>query len=504
MLNETEFGIFLSEIARELKKLGREAMMAILFNQFSAVNAHKLLDQNTLVSLIAIIEGIIEKRKKQPSTDSSPPQMHLLPSVLIGNIASFCIQKDHIDLSKCCRAMYIGSNTPNTLQQLNLLFIDEEHYSMIDTSKYSQIQRLQIAVERFKYLTFPSDRTVFPKLTHLMIATYDDDFEWVDINPLLNCTAIRFTKVTHLRLSLGGNPDETGLPKEKFVELLSKFPALTHLDLGGVLIQGEFNADDDHLWEGLLPDLQVFEDHHYLSSNDIDCVESIIRSRANQLKSVRLHNENEYILPKDLRFGSLEELNCGSRLSRDTMAILRPSLKSLRRLCINFADVGLRPLDQAQEALEVVSDVLSSTNQLEECVIWTSYTKLESICTALELSSQTCYHQADTVKNSMQLKLCVRMERNTVIGMPDIMDKISRMVDALHSSNIGDYFFSWHFKELLPEEKEWNTEIGKFTAENRNRFDVSFSRENLLISKKDSHIAGCIQNYMLDGWLVHQ
>ena len=97
------------------------------------------------------------------------------------------------------------------------------------------------------------------------------------------------------------------------------------------------------------------------------------------------------------------------------------------------------------------------------------------------------------------------IDSGTLQSASKIRFQVSNVLNWLYSSKIKDYSFSLTFSNdvNLPDEEQWNAEMLKIAERNQSRFEVNYSRRNLLISRKDSKIAGCIQGYMLDGWLMY-
>ena len=84
-----------------------------------------------------IISKIIRKRKPKSISLDKPINKHKLdtiPSHLIGHTASYAEQQDYVNLSLVNRSVYLGCNSPNMLQEINLSVssITCSHYSTID------------------------------------------------------------------------------------------------------------------------------------------------------------------------------------------------------------------------------------------------------------------------------------------------------------------------------------------------------------------------------------
>ncbi len=58
------------------------------------------------------------------NNESDNIKLDSIPKSLIGVIASFLNQKNYINFSKCNRYIYLGCNTPNLMQELNLYEIN--------------------------------------------------------------------------------------------------------------------------------------------------------------------------------------------------------------------------------------------------------------------------------------------------------------------------------------------------------------------------------------------
>ena len=111
------------------KKCGREALLNPFCNQYIQANVVNA-DTSHLDAAMGIIKNIIRTRctyasNKKKSFNQNGIGMELLPSAIIGEIASYLNQKNYASLSKTNRSVYIGCSEPVTLRKLNLNKIND-------------------------------------------------------------------------------------------------------------------------------------------------------------------------------------------------------------------------------------------------------------------------------------------------------------------------------------------------------------------------------------------
>ena len=105
-------------------------------------------NDNELNNINDTISNIIQQRKEKPKPfPTTNIKLDELPKALIGHTASFLHQNEYHRLEKTNRSIYIGCNTPNMLNNLDLRKI--KNYSSINLTKYSSITILQINMTKF-------------------------------------------------------------------------------------------------------------------------------------------------------------------------------------------------------------------------------------------------------------------------------------------------------------------------------------------------------------------
>eukprot|EP01083_Nonionella_stella_P143447 445950_1 len=91
----------------------------------------------------ASLSDIIQSRKEKPLPICARSiKLDQFPKAIIGYMASFLGQRHYNRFSLCNRAIYLGCNSPNTLQRLYLL--KPEHYSSINLASFPSIKVFSI------------------------------------------------------------------------------------------------------------------------------------------------------------------------------------------------------------------------------------------------------------------------------------------------------------------------------------------------------------------------
>ena len=485
-LNDNEFKTFINEM---LHKCGRNVVLT-QFMDFKALATNG----QTMDKFIEIVQGIILNRKKQP-LECVPTRLGSLATSLIGEIGSYLNQKDYRKFAQCSRAIFIGTNSPNTLQVLDLKNVDD--YASFKIDNYPQLYCLKVTLSKFKDLVLlfcqsklkvsSHDRSVLPRLTHMEIdneGKADANIDWL---------IIRWDNIAHLTLRNFAERDEDSdkLSKQNLIKLLSRFPKLTFLTMVYVFTE-ECGADDDSTWNRLLSDLQTFV--HARTTPSLS--DSIIRSRAHQLICVTLSRSNGG-LSNDLDLRSLVEIECRYPLKDVVMSLVRKS-RNLER-----ASVDVRWSRETDDSLKLIADVISQNKRLDQVAVITPISRLEDVVSELERGIFLIRRRE---KSSIQIKLLI--VRDTVLNASDILFQITRIINRLYISDISDYLVMFQFVGVcarnLPNPEQWYETIQTFAVRNGSKFDVSFSSKNIVISKKDSGIGGCIRNYLFDDWLLYK
>eukprot|EP01084_Bolivina_argentea_P300220 517604_1 len=104
------------QFVNKLLHQNRDIIAQALFKQIlKDTNEHNGIEINNIIS------KVIQSRQNKPKPIATQNiKLDQLPKRLIGVIASFCNQNDYFDFSFTNRFVYLGCNSPNLLQELDL------------------------------------------------------------------------------------------------------------------------------------------------------------------------------------------------------------------------------------------------------------------------------------------------------------------------------------------------------------------------------------------------
>eukprot|EP01083_Nonionella_stella_P164401 543923_1 len=89
------------------------------------------------------LSNIIQSRKEKPKPLCTRNiKLDQFPRAIIGYVASFLKQRSYIRFSKSNRSIYLGCNSPNTLQRLSLFTL--KAYSSIKLSSFPSVRMLRV------------------------------------------------------------------------------------------------------------------------------------------------------------------------------------------------------------------------------------------------------------------------------------------------------------------------------------------------------------------------
>eukprot|EP01083_Nonionella_stella_P096467 271208_1 len=173
------------------------------------------------------LSDIIQSRKDKPAPLCMQNiKLDQFPRAIIGYTASFLDQDDYIHFSISNRSTYLGCNSPNTLQKLNLENIN--NYSWINTATFASLKCL--GVDPSKAMHFASQR--FNQVLTLRLSA-NNKRGWVPF--FFNQNIVNCNNVTTLDCDSFGDAS-TKMEGNEFLSLLRKFPNLRHLRMSHVFV----------------------------------------------------------------------------------------------------------------------------------------------------------------------------------------------------------------------------------------------------------------------------
>ena len=242
-LSETEKHLFNTNF---IKCCGINFIKTVLFTHFSTkILSKKAYEQNDLKSINNIVSEIIHSRKPFVANDvdtenedvNKPDSISLddLAAPLISNIASFLPCQDYTHTQKVNRRIYIGTNTPHSLQKLSLIEKRTNYWRLQGQSllpnKFMQLKSLEIKMGHFNQFINPMcNHAHFLNLEKLTTTCSTD----AEMTLFLTQNCIDFSKIEYLHVKDIGDCDEndelTFIDGKLFLKFVSKFKNLKQLD----------------------------------------------------------------------------------------------------------------------------------------------------------------------------------------------------------------------------------------------------------------------------------
>eukprot|EP01084_Bolivina_argentea_P117659 208913_1 len=142
-----------------------ELSFSALFHLIQSSCTYKDIDADRLNRMLS---DLILSRKKNQDTILTK-NIDGLPPPLVGHTASFLPQLDYIALSTCTRSLFIGCNTPNQMQELDLLKRKWKQHPPIDLAQFPSIKRLAIHFDEFRKLSMSDDIAVCRELNTITL-----------------------------------------------------------------------------------------------------------------------------------------------------------------------------------------------------------------------------------------------------------------------------------------------------------------------------------------------
>ena len=318
-MSHKEMITFTTKIINEFEA---EAIIAPFCGQFLESN---LINKNVqlIETAMNIIKAIITSRSKSNQNNNQASianKLESLPSELIGEVSSYLEHKDHISLSKANRSIYIGCNSPNTLQVLDLIEIND--HSCIKLTKYPLLKHLKINLLQFDELSFPTNNKILHDLNQLTLGGHEQDD--IDIDVFSSQTAIDFSKITHLIFDDFG---DHGFLFSSFQTIISLFPNIEYLSFNDSFFNIPMNEQIDV--KQLFPNLEGYCNWSY---GNYPFSNTIISTFGSTLKSLHLIcDSNEIVIPSNISFTNLEELYLCEATNDFTEKIINTT-KSLKRV----------------------------------------------------------------------------------------------------------------------------------------------------------------------------
>ena len=278
LLTNSEFNCFITRLFAEYNR--RQMLLRMLFHLFQAqLNTN---DSDPVQTAIGIISAIIKARDENASLSSFcsitlpslhpfeqtaasdhnhcstrgqveeeeeegvvvPLKLHHLPSVIIGEVASYLHFDSYHSLMKCTRSIYLGCTAPITLRSIH------KRVFLRNASVHSEhLHRQHLKMTQFRYLThFGLDVNAFMEMEALHqtpLSRHTTSLSLYNSNQntmrrFLTTNAWDFGQITMLKVhqySIEWRPGPEDVCQsycDVFFEILRKFNNIRYLELQGM------------------------------------------------------------------------------------------------------------------------------------------------------------------------------------------------------------------------------------------------------------------------------
>eukprot|EP01083_Nonionella_stella_P059514 155719_1 len=413
-------------------------LFSALFHLILSSCTYKDFDADDLNRMVSNIILSRKKTPKQNATVACPKTINDLPPALVGHTASFLPQSDYIKLSTCARSLFIGCNTPNQMQELNLLKRKWKRHPIIDLAQFPSIKHLAIHFHELGKL--------LPKRIDLISggASLCRELEAITLDA---------------NRRQGMHSKEIRLFREKEYINTRNITDLTLQSFGTSSVV--FNVAHFHLMLASLAfdNIQCLSFHYVNCRFDPEQIKqlfpsvtalsiiagfeadrvALIHQFAQQLKYLCMRQyKNRPHHFSTVQFDKLEQLK-----------IVAPSFQTVHDIlntAVNLRYFGMRITFKKKKLMELkhikqcMVELITSCKSLEYvCVKWTNLKKewFAAICEGIEFGLFTTQHW---IRDELRIKLI--FECNDPIVSEEIVFIMARMVAVIQKLIINDFMFS--------------------------------------------------------------
>eukprot|EP01083_Nonionella_stella_P154946 499871_1 len=377
---------------------------------------------NEVTEFNELLSDIIQSRKKKPSPICTTNiKLDHFPKAIIGYMASFLPQMSYNRFNLCNRSIYLGCNSPNLLQKLDLSAVND--YSSINFTSFASVKILSIDPskamqsqhsQRFDSIKRLSFAPNFNDVRHLVLHG-DNKRGWVQ--PFLNQNMVNRDTVTTLECSQYGSSALSMICMERseFCSLLTMFPNVTELAIHRVQI-----PEDIHSFRIPAQDVSPIADACTkvvgLLLNEIQghLISDLLGIFARNLKHLSLGQQDK----NDVDFGGT-------------------SFDTLEELCMFYPDYGW------------FECILRSGSSLQKILIsfCRDWMNCDEIKNGIANVMTQCIERGlfKTKKQQRKEVKIVVYVRHSDFKPKDFTFNVGRIINALETCAINDYMFIWKF-----------------------------------------------------------
>eukprot|EP01084_Bolivina_argentea_P094621 170112_1 len=440
-----------------------------LFYYIVNASLNQQCDSDTINNTIS---NIIRSRKKNPySIQAQNVTINDLPQRLIGVISSFLTQQNYINFSYTNRFNYLGCNTPNLLQELNLIKYNNLNYSAINLQLFPSIQDLRIKLPKFNEL-FPSVDNVSHTVMNELhtIELHGDNKLDMNIDDFLT-TKCNFNNITLLALLHLGHYENGNFSSNTFIKLLKAFPNTQYLYFRNVNVDID-NFDMNFNIKQLYPEIKGLK----LNGNYDDFNRWLMHTYGSNLEYLFLSENDDFDFNLQvINFHKLEQL----RMIDPTIKTLNDILKTASNLKQIQIQLTHETTLTDKEKKEIMTKFIVSNKSLEYIKV---LDRSKSIQHSLEGIKDGLFRTKTWKRNAMTIKVWIACDIE--FEPKHLMKNVCKMISLLESSEIKDFRFILTFDKL---NTNINTEDLKSLSTNITMYKYN---KKIVINNKQCKING--------------
>eukprot|EP01084_Bolivina_argentea_P041586 76750_1 len=440
MLNDHEKSSFLSGLIKEQPEL----LIESLFNHFKSESTEPALcvEINKKISeIINSRESKQENKQHDICISLTIPKLNEVSEPVISKIASYLTQIDYSNLCKVSREMFIGCQSPNSLQSIYFDPEGNKNYYPFNCNLYSSVKHFDFDLSQYEYRCDQFIQSSF--LDQLQSITFSgnsspDQFWTYDFEEFPICKNMK-------TLCLQYWSEKIKVSDNFFQKFLSKFPNIQYLELQCVC-HVNFN-----FIKSLFPELKGLSvsNGHYTEPLKY---KQLIHDLGENLEYLDFQGEYGNVSNNlnyefgNIRFYKLQELRLRS-VNVNTLNDIFRSTQNLKKVSFSLLSVARESIFFDQQRQDAISKLIINSPLLEYVHIYELATNyMLSILKGIEvgLKQTKCLH-----RRKFKIRISMR-------GYPeqynplDLVFHVFSLVNIMKSVNIENYMFIW---DEIPDEK---------------------------------------------------
>ena len=479
-LTNDEFDKLLSRFRLQI---GREQMLKLICGGSS---------HSQLNALEGEILPIMQQRKsKKETTHSDEHAFTVLPATMIGEIASYLDQQAYARFSSTNRKMFVDCNSPNRLVALNLDPVED--FNFISLGNYRHLTSLEFAlvdIDNIDYRIIPRCH----RLQTLMLCGQDQGATDKLAGFIRNIDE-PFSSVTTLALygfrkSMEGNP----LPPEPFVQLLTLFPALTHLRLHNIDFTKYLNTA---LLTNCCPLL------NQLSLNAVNREASFLIAYKGRITTLALSPSSGGFIPPNLEYSKLRRLSLNAASQTVMNGFLKTS-KNLEEICFVPVEKQGNTVVQSMSDTEIQNMTKKLIVDYKSLRFFHVSTRghFDNICDSIQ---KGLYCTSNQKREFMEIGLTV--DCREITDFDDFMCSVSRIIAGLTQSETEKWILSLEAnrqRSFAKDRDSWEKAVSVFmTSFKTFNVELLFAEEwKYVFGSKGSSFMNAHHKWWNDCWAI--